>query len=219
MIEITVDYRRAVRQLTDDGRKQIPYALAKAVNATVLDVQKAERANLRSKFELRRPAWADRSIKITRFAKKSDPTAIIGIHPPGDASRADILAKFETDTEKLPRSGTIAVPVSRIGVGRRKSTGIIPKRERPRAILDGSNKGVFLVRKKMGAVGEGIILQRLSFGRGKNRRSSVVALYYLVRRARIKNNLHFQLTALNAVDKTFVKHMTTEFDKAMKTAR
>lgn len=214
-ITIRVDVKSAVAQLREDER-QIPFALAKAVNATALDVQKAERRQLRRVFTLRRPEWADRSIKIVKFAKKSDPSATIGIHPPGGDSRADILDKFEDQSQKLPRSGTIAIPVTGIGI-RRGGTGVIAASQRPRAIAD--RKDVFILRKKMGAVGEGLILQRIRFGRGKNRRQSNVVLYYLVRRARLNPNLEFVPTARETIKATWPSHMLSEFDHAVRTSR
>lgn len=216
MITIHVDYRKAVGQLKADAERHVPFALAKAVNDTALDVQRAQRANLRKKFTLRRPEWADRSIKMVRFAKKSDPTAVIGIHPPGGDQRADILDKFEDQTEKLPKAGTIAIPVSRVGLAR-GSAGVLRNRVRPRDLV--ASGKAFIVRKRMGNVGEGLILQRVGFGQGSGRRSSVVALYYLARRARIRPTLQFIRTAGESIDDTFASHMVKRLDEALRTAR
>lgn len=213
MIEIHIDARKAIRTLRTDGEKQIPFALANAVNKIAKDVQTDERVQLRRAFTLRRPQWADRAVKITKFAKKADPTAVIGIHPPGGDDRADILTKFESDTSKVPKAGTIAVPVTRIGLAR-GSSGVLRNRARPRDLI--ARGKAFIVRKRVGRVGEGLILQRLKLGRG---RTSIVALYYLIRRAIIKPDLKFELTARKSIDRTAVTHLQREFDNAMKTAR
>src|SRR5690349_17405319 len=105
MIEIKVDYQNVVRTLTDVGERQIPFALAKSINDTVVGssdrrlstgfqaeqaarsglvtVQGEERLQLRKAFEVRQTLWADRAVKVTHFAKKSELWATIGIHPPG----------------------------------------------------------------------------------------------------------------------------------------
>lgn len=217
-ITITVDPSKALRQLNDDEKNQIPFALSRAVNSTALDVQRAVRNRQRSIFTLRRPEWADRSVKMVKFAKKSDPTAQIGIHPPGATGeqRADIIAKFEDQTQKLPRGRTIAIPVSaRI---KRGNTGIISKRDRPKAYnfhQQGKrivgDRGTFVIRKPDGS---GMIFQRVGKKPG-----TVYALYILARRARIRPNLQFIRSAQSVVDTRFNQHMVREFDKAMRTAK
>lgn len=222
MIEIQVDARKALGQIHDDGVNQIPFALANAVNSTALDVQRAARNRARSVFTIRRPEWVDRSMKIKQFATKRNPTAIVGIHPPGatGAQRVDILGKFETDTQKLPRGRSIAIPVSsRI---KRGNSGIISSRDRPKAynfrqvgkkII--GDRGTFIIRK---ADGSGMIFQRVKgpkAPKGMKRSSSIFALYILARRARIVPDLKFIPTAQNVVDTRFNAHMVREFDKAV----
>jgi hypothetical protein len=201
MIDIVVDYKHVVRHLDDLAERQIPFALAKSINATVVapkagssglvTVQGQERLQLRKAFALRRTDWADRSVKVTHFAKKTEPWATIGIHPPGanGEQRADIFTKFESDREKRPKDGhTIAVPVSpRI---KRSNKGIISKRDRPRAYN-------FRQRTKQG----------------------VVALYRLVTRVELDPDLHFVETALRTVDRVWAINMERAFEEALRTAR
>lgn len=226
MIDIVVDYKHVVRHLDDLAERQIPFALAKSLNDTVVapkgagsglvTVQGAERLQLRKAFELRQTAWADRSIKVTHFASKREPWATIGIHPPGAQgdSRADVLGKFEQDKEKRPKDGhTIAVPVSpRI---KRSNKGIIAKRDRPKAynfVQVGKtirgDRGTFIVRQPDGS---GLILQRTKKG--------VVALYALVTRAELDPDLHFVETAFATVDHVWAINMEKAFEEAMRTAR
>jgi hypothetical protein len=120
-VTIKVNPSKALGFLRAMGNDQVPFALGNAVNDTAKAAQSDERLQLRRAFTLRRPEWADRSVKITKFAKKNDPSAVLGIHPPGGDATADIFSKFEADTQKLPKSGTIAIPVSRVGLARGSS--------------------------------------------------------------------------------------------------
>lgn len=226
MINIVVDYKHVVRHLDDLAERQIPFALAKSLNATVaaprsgssglVTIQGEERLQLRKAFELRRPEWADRSIKVTHFATKKEPWATIGIHPPGSAggSRADILGKFETDREKKPKDGhTIAVPVSsRI---KRSNKGIISKRDRPRAYnfrqvgnAIRGDRGTFIVRNPDGS---GWIFQRTKRG--------VFPLYRLLTEVEIDPDLHFVETAFRTVDRVWTLNMQRALEEALRTAR
>lgn len=216
-IIVTVDPSKHLRGLAED-QKQIPFALSRAVNKTALDVQRAARVQNRRIFTLRRPEWADRSVKVVKFASKKDPRATVGIHPPGASgeARADILAKFEDQTQKLPRGRTIAIPVSsRI---KRGNTGVISKRDRPKAYnfrQQGKrivgDRGTFIVRKPDGS---GTIFQRVGKKPG-----TIYALYILARRARIKPDLQFITRSVGQIDKNFVGHMVREFDNAVRTAK
>lgn len=208
MIDITVDYKDAVRFLTDFGEKQIPFAEAKAVNATGLDVQKAERAQIHSVFQLRRPEWADRSVKITHFAKKSEPWLTIGIHPPGGDQRADILAKFETDTWKTSiTGGRVAIPVN----AKRNKADIVPRGQRPRAIIAAGK--AFILKSKNPNVQ--LIVRQV--GRGKRR--ILETLYLLVQRVPLTPDLHFRDVAERTVNERWVPNFLKAFDDALRTAK
>lgn len=225
MIEIEINYKHVVAHLDDMAKQQIPFALSKALNATVAQpkgaasglmptVQGAERLQLRKAFELRQPLWADRSIKVTHFANKREPWATIGIHPQGGDERSDIFGKFETDREKRPKEGrTIAVPVS--PKLKRNNKGIISKRDRPRAYefrqvgksIRGE-RGTFIVRQ---ADGSGLILQRT--------RQGVFALYRLVTRVEIEPDLQWYATAFGTVERVWQPNMLKALDEALRTAK
>lgn len=208
MIEIHIDARKAIRQLTEDGEKQIPFALANAVNKIAKDVQFDERVQLRRAFTLRRPEWADRAVKITRFAKKANPTAVVGIHPPGGDARADILTKFEEDTVKLPRGEHIAVPIH----AKRTKKDIVRKSQRPRALI--ASGKAFIIRQTRNPAVQLIVRQV-----GRGRRRMLETLFMLLRRAPISPDLKFELTARKSIDRTAQSHLLREFDNAVKTAR
>lgn len=204
-IEIIVDPKQCLGNLTDLEQRQVPFALSKAVNATALDVQTSVRARQRKIFTLRRPDWADRSVKMVKFAKKIDPSATIGIHPPGGDQRADIITKFEADTQKISRTGgRVAIPVGA------KSAGVIRGRNRPRAMIEAAR--AFVLQSRNPAVQ--LIVRRAA--RGKR---ALETLYLLVKRVRISPVLRFHLTAAQRIDERFQTHMLTAFDDAMRTAK
>lgn len=209
MITITIDAKRAIRTLREDADKQIPFALANAINKIAKDAQTDERVQLRRAFTLRRPEWADRAVKITKFAKKKDPIAVLGIHPPGGDARADILTKFEADTVKTPRAGAhVAIPVA----AKRTKKDIVRKNQQPRALIAAGK--AFIIRQTKNPAVQLIVRYA---GRGK--RKTLETLWLLVRRVPISPDLKFEQTARKSIDRTATKHLQREFDNAMRTAR
>jgi hypothetical protein len=225
MISIDVDTDSLTREFTALQREQIPFAVSKALNAVGLDVQAREREQLRETFTLRRPEWADRSVKITHFAKKTELYTTVAISPPG-GNRGDILGKFETETEKRARDGhTIAIPIR----ARRNKRDIIVGKDRPKAFnfqQQGGrivgDRGTFLVRRPDGT---GLILQRArrsAKGRTlgyKGKDSSVFALYLLVPRAELQPDLRFVPTAMEVVGRLWETQFGIAFDAALASAR
>lgn len=209
-ITIKVDHKKAVAQLNDDAERQIPFALAKGINETIKDVQTSERVNLRRKFTLRRPEWADRSVKITKFASKRDPSATIGIHPPGAGGdeRSDILGKFETDTVKEAHHGRVAIPIA----AKRTKRDIVRANQRPRAII-ASGKAFVIEHTKNPAVQ--LIVRTI----GRGRRRVLETLYLLVKRVRLTRKLEFRERAEQAVDRSWVTNMRKALAEALRTAR
>lgn len=133
-LSVHTDVRRVRASLDAFARDQVPFATAKAINATMLEVQAAARAGLAQHFTLRRRPFAERLVKIERggFATKQKPVGVVGIQGP----RADVLAKFEPGGTKRPRDlGRIAVP--RVGgIAKPRPTSIVREELRPGALLD-----------------------------------------------------------------------------------
>jgi hypothetical protein len=217
-LSIDVDVRPLLAGFSDVQQRQIPFALSQSINDTMAardraSIQSAVRSRLHDIFTLRRPEFHERSIKVVHFASKREPWGTIGIHPPGGDARADILGKFETDTEKRPRDGrTIAVPIR----ARRNKRDIIVGRDRPRAFnfvqvgrTVRGDRGTFIIRKPDGS---GLILQRF-------RRKGVFALYRLVHRVDIDPDLRFVPTSSQLIDRMWADNFVRRFDAAMRTAR
>jgi hypothetical protein len=226
VISIDLDIKALARELDGVKEKQVPFAAMTMLNALGLDVQRDEREQLRRDgFTLRRPEWADRSIKITHFAKKLEQWTTIAIAPPG--GRGDILGKFETDTEKRARDAhQVAVPIG----ARRNRKDIIVKKDRPKAFhfqqqgnrTVGSD-GTFIVTLKDG---RRLILQRkqrtgtrrLHLG-AKLKPMPVKALYLLVDLVELRHSLRFVPTAERMVQQSFMKRWDEAAAVALRTAR
>lgn len=94
-------------------RQQTPYATSVAINNTLNDIQRAERAHVHQTFTVRRQDFIDRSIYIgpQDRAKKDRLEGTVRINP-----ERDVLAKFDDGGEKrAQRAKSLAIPIVRIG--------------------------------------------------------------------------------------------------------
>lgn len=218
-MNISIDTRELTRYLNDFEQRQAPFALANTVNDVAKLTQYREREHIGNIFTVRRKSWVDNNVKITEFATKRKLSATVAIQSPGNASRSDILGKFESSTSKRPISGkSLAIPVD----AKRNSTGIVPQNARPRAfnfkrvggarmaghashlkkgirggvlrgaleVYEGDKRTVMIKN----ANGQGVILQRV--GRGK--RAGMRLLFTLTPKAKLTPNLKLYDTAKEA---------------------
>jgi hypothetical protein len=220
-LKITLD---AKTPALTDGAKQIPYSLARAINASLITAQKKQLAHMAHDFTLRRPTFAKLSVKITQFAKKTNPVGEIAIHPPGD--RADIFAKFEKGGLKRPKDGhDLAIPVTGSPV-KRTARSIVSAQNRPRALLSGANtvesRGKSKVVKRAKSFG-GAFLRPAKDGKPGAifiRQGKKLKLAFILEpEAAIKPELHFEDTITTSVQQTFASDFEREFANALRTAR
>ena len=227
-ISIDVDISAFTKGMDDLAQRQIPFALTKALNATALDVQVRERARLREVFTLRREDWADRSIKLTHFAKKAEPYATLAIAPPGKngSLKADIFGKFEDQTTKTPfGSHGIAVPVN----ARRNKADLVVEKIKPKALhlhREGNrivgDQGTYIVTLRDGRQ---LLLQRKDLGKraakkaGRGTAEEATVLFLFVPVAHLNPNLQFEANARTVVDRVWAQRFEEAFAAAMATAR
>lgn len=189
-------------------RDQLPFATSTAINLTARDFQKAQREHQEDIFTIRRKAFVQNAVKIKPFAKKTSLEARVLIDPPGGQARADILTKFEDQSQKIPFSGThVAIPTEHVP---RKSGGVVRNDWRPKAVLKRRFAEPYraFVRKKG-------TKQAIYFDEGDR----IVPLYWLVPRVRIRPELNFVANAQRTVTQRFNDNFATAFDRAMNTAR
>ena len=222
-MNIEIDVRDdASRYVSTVFARQMPFATAVALNETAKDFQAVERARLHSIFTLRRPQFAEQSIKIKPFATKTRQEVRIAVDSPG--GRSDILGKFESDTSKGPfRGRSVAVPTEHVP---RTAGGIIKKGWRPSELFrDAKQHGEGRVFKRKGNVyrgGRGTFLVRKPGGRGTifmRDGDELRALYQLVPRVKIRPELEFVKTATATVKSQWTPNFRAAFDRAIRTAR
>ena len=198
-------------------RDQLPYARTRTVNTLAKGFQKRQRDRQRRIFTVRRPQFVDRAVKLKPFATKAKPEATISIDPPGGQERADILTKFEEDTEKRPRSGkSLAIPAE----ARRTKAGIVSKADRLSSLdLVDVGPNVAVGKKRTVLIrwgeGEGAVFRRV----GRGSRSYLKPLFFLVPRATIFPDLRFVETAEKWVAEHYDEVFGDEFDRAVRSAR
>ena len=200
----------------EGAARQVPFALSKAINATLIKAQAKQRAHMAAEFTIRRKPFMERSVKITRFAKKASLIGELAIASPGD--RSDIFAKFEQGGTKRPKDGhSLAIPIVGSPVKRSTKTVVLAK-NRPRALLDRAqttNKrgkavgGAFLRPAKDGK--PGMIFMRTARG--------LKLAYVLEPAVPIKPELHFVDTVTKSIDQTWEQDFAEALANALSTAR
>jgi len=222
MFTIKLDADRALSGLTDLQQRQIPFAMANAINRTAEEVQTADRDHISQVFTIRRP-WVLTNVRIARsdFATKTKMSATIAI--PDDS----VLSKFEGGGMKAPRAGrSIAIPVN----ARRTKSDIIAASARPRAFgfvqsaKPAPNGGALFVGKGRTFMiqmpdGTGWIFKRT----GKARKGSPLVgsqlLYVLKPKAVIPNLLGFYSISEATAQRRFPINMQGMLEYALKTAK
>lgn len=183
-VKITKNFRSA------EVAKQMPFATARTLTQTAKDAQEEVLHTLPQTFTLRGVWIKPRNkfgIKI-RPAKKRDLQAEIG-------TNADWLELHEEGGTKRPRGQHIAIPTENV---RRLKSGKISKRNRPRNV-----KRSFVLQTKNGRV----LFQR----KFKGKRSHIVALYNLEKRAWIRK----RSTVVDPAKRTIRARLHINFEKFM----
>jgi hypothetical protein len=224
---IDVDLRQFTRGMDEAQQRQVPFATMRALDAVGLDVQKRERARLREAFDIRRDLFADRSIKLTHKAKKTELYTTIAIAPPGgDGGRPNVFSKFESETVKTPYGAHgIAIPLKDGQIRK----GIIPNSQKPAAFAlhrEGNRivglKGTYVVRLSNGRE---LLLQRKDMGKraqkkaGRRTRDDSIILFLFVPKVKVNPTLRFVPSAGEVIDRAWEPRFTEMFAAAMATAR
>jgi hypothetical protein len=180
--------------------KQLPFAIASALTKTAGQARRGVIRELPGKFTIRTD-WARPTNKFgikIKPATKQKPVAEVG-------TDADWLEKFETGKDKLPRGQHLAIPTVNV---RRTKRSIIQRSQRPNALR---GKRTFILNTKSGRV----LFQR----KFKGKRSNIVALYNLERRARIRKNSPVIEPVKRIVARNLGRNFTEALANALKTAR
>jgi hypothetical protein len=228
MITIALPTIAQFRADIETIRDQIPYATSRAINECGKLAQLAIRSHTGQIWHVRRAAWVNAAVKITHFSTKyeNDLYLTMGIHPPGGDERADILTKFETETQKTPFRGShVAVPIG-INAGKILREG---QRFSDYHFVKHGNRwegdrNTFIV--PIGA-GKLLVLQRADHRVRYKRRGKAVSvrahdampLFLLVPSVKIQPNLEFEKTVREVVEKTWPMQIEHYLNEAIASAR
>ena len=215
-----------MRALFED---QLPFATSGAINDTALDFQKVQRRHLDSIFEIRRPQFIERSIRIRRgeFAtkRKLEATVRVDSAPSGRSESDSIVSKFETERRMRSfKGGGTMVPTQHTP---RTATGIVRPSLRPSKlklvahkkgavfsgksnVMRGKHRTVFIRKPN----GRGLVLQR----RGSGPSSELVPIFFRWPSVRLTPNLKFVQNAERTVQDRFEDNFEKRWTKALRTA-
>lgn len=132
-IKVQADLRGFQKWAARAVGRQVPFATAKALTKTALEARDAVRAGLPARFEIR-STWTARGVTINPASKSDYPNAYAEV-----GTRHEWMVLQETGGAKAPKyAGSLAIPTKagqKYPVVRRTSSGKIPKRGRPKALL------------------------------------------------------------------------------------
>jgi hypothetical protein len=197
-IRVISDIERLTRMLDEAGKRQVPFAIARALTMTARDAQVAVRGELPKRFTLRN-TWVSSGIRI-QPAHKGVPIALVGSLEP-------FMERQEIGGTKRARSHSrVAVPVK----AKRNKRDRIPKGQRPAALKGKprvlSIKGSNVITTKRG---QGI-LQRV----GRDRYPLQV-VYWMKRGVQVKPRFGFKETTATAVQHRFSTNFVAALSEAM----
>ncbi len=227
MLTLRVNATDVVNTLDNIATKQLSFATARALNATALDFQVAQRVAMHGAFTIRRQSFIERQgVKILKpadgdggaFATKKRLSVTIGMDP-----KADFLAKFELGGEKISiGGGLIAVPTEHVLPNK---SAVIPDRLRPRALFADPTSDVFIIRpgdskrlspgiyKRIGETTKRGVRRKL--GAPLDTQRHLVMLYALFPETHIKPILDFEKNARATVEKRWAVNFSQEFQRAL----
>lgn len=181
--------------------KQVTFALAQTLTQVAKAAQPEVISSIETNFTVRnnwvRPGNA-MGVKVLPASKTDLSSAVV--------TRADWLKPHEEGEDKVPAGEFLAIPSSNV---RRTKRDIVQKSQRPKALR--GKRDVVLPLKK-GGFG---LFQR----RGKGKRSRLVFLYRLTRRARIRRQPTFVPPVVRTFEREFDRTFERNLREAIRTAK
>ncbi len=211
LLDVEFDSRDTQRWLGKMA-KQTAFALSVAINDTLKDAQKVQRAHQRRVFTVRRPRFVEQAVKIKPFATKRTLTGTMAIDPPGGRRTSDILAKFESGGRKRVRQGRhLAIPIE----ARRTKAGVVSRRNRPKGFKFKRVGRSIRGERRTFIIPDVGIFQRV----GRRRNSRIRLLYRFKTSVPIDRRLDFIANAERVVRQMFDRNFERAFDRAVTTAK
>lgn len=241
MIRFTLDTRQLEKDLSDLAKRQIPFAVSSALNATAKEVQVATRAGIARRFTLRSSRFVLNTVKINRgdFATKDNLRAIVTVGGSVGGRRQDLLVKFEDGGVRRSSDPgrPIAIPSDYL---RPTKSAVIPKGMYPKALrlissrtasgstlapkthmtrrgveqIKGKRRTFVLDPRHHRGARSWAVFQR------QGPHSTDVQLLWIYKTSiKIPRKLFFKDTAAKVVRRRMVPNLIAAFDRAIRTAR
>lgn len=200
-IDMSSDVDRVARSLDDLGRRQLPFAISRTINATLFDIRRHQvEHTFPTAFDLRNKSLPRVALRV-EVSTKLDLTGRLF-----DRLNLSYLEKHARGGVKIPIGRHLAIPTNELR-GRRGAKGM-PKNLRPRQVL---NKPKAFRQKVRG---QDMILQRTG-----RKRLPVKPLYVMEPRARLPKRLAFYEDGARVFVERVGFNFSREFDRAVGTAK
>lgn len=183
-------------------KKQIPFALSRALNSTAFDIRRHEvKTVYPTAFEQRDQRFIGSALRVSKSTKAKLQASVY------DRFGKAFLVLHARGGKKIPRGNNISIPS--VELAKRRTGRGVPKSLRPRAALNKPN--TFKVQFANG--------QRAIVRRKTKKRLPLQVLYILEPSAVIKKTFPFYPAGVKLGRRAFPRHFHAEFEKAMATAR
>ena len=207
-ISIRDDIARVQKRLTAIEKKQIPFAVAGAINATLFEVRKhIVGKTAPAAFEVRNKRFMTTALRVEKANKRKLTGALF------DRLGFASLALHAKGGTKRARSGRLAIPLEFVA-GKRKRSGKIPERLKPKQLLEAPGprgRKAFVITFKSG--------QEAIVRRKTKKRLPLQVLYLFESSARIKKTFRFFEDATAVSRRALPIQFRKAFRRAMATAR
>jgi hypothetical protein len=191
-LTVSTNARQVAMLLTDVGRKQLPFATARALTKLAQASQSDVRDEMPGKFTLRN-RFTQQEVRITPATKTHLQATI------GSSERSGYMQRQQDGGMRYPIGRHLAVPLD--------TSKKIPPGQRPKALLD--KTGYF--KGKAGKAGK--------LGIWKRQIKKLTLIYRLIDRASIKPRYEIDQTVEHAIGRDFDHIMQQSLDDAFRTAR
>lgn len=197
MIDLQINRAAASEWLLRVGRRQVPFAAAKALTKTAQQAQMKVREGLPQRFTIRN-SFVEKGIRI-KPARKRNLEAVV-------YSKDDFMALHETGGVKRPRGQHLALPTDNV---KRNQRGIVTRANRPKRQLNKPN----VFKGTISGV-EGVWKRP-----GRRSKGSLKLLFAFEPSARIQPRFDFKDTVKVVAQSEITQNFARAFDNALRTAR
>jgi hypothetical protein len=189
MINITAQIEN---ELDAVARKQMPFAASMALNKTAVGARDEVKANLPTRFKLRNQ-WTMRGIQAKTSTKH---TLLAEVNAPG------YMAIQETGGDRRPSSSKmLAAPSTEA-----KGTSVIPRGQRPRALLASGTAFI-----KPMANGDAAVFKRM----GGKKRNKLRLMYWLTAEQSYDERFEFEADVEKYTQANFSDNLSLALAKAL----